>query len=291
MRRLFMNKRSPGPVAPNLSPRLRWHYEREGTMKLGVLTGSASHTGGGVYEVVRRGAEEISAGSRHEVKVFALEDEWSQKSQPTWGGAAVKVFPVKIGGSFGYSPMLAAALRGADLDLLHVHGLWMYLSIASLRWAKHGRKPHIITTHGMLEPWALRHSHWKKTLAAYCYEKRHLESAACLHAVSLSEVSSIRAYGLRNPVCLIPFGVDIPDRLPVSPRSKQRRTLLFLGRLHPKKGLVNLLRAWHELRRIDSEDEWVLAIAGWNQGYHEQELRLLCKELQLEHRVDFLGPK
>jgi len=143
----------------------------------------------------------------------------------------------------------------------------------------------------MLEPWALRHSHWKKTLAAYCYEKRHLESAACLHAVSLSEVKSIRAYGLRNPVCLIPFGVDIPDRLPVSPRSKQRRTLLFLGRLHPKKGLVNLLRAWHELRRIDPEDEWTLAIAGWNQGHHEQELRQLCKDLQLEHRVDFLGPK
>jgi poly(glycerol-phosphate) alpha-glucosyltransferase len=260
-------------------------------MNLGVLTASASHAGGGIYEVVRRGTEEIRAGSPHKVEVFALEDEWSRKNLPVWRGVAVNLFPVTMARSFGYSPLLSAALREADIDLLHVHGLWMYTSVASLRWGRHARKPHMISTHGMLDAWALRHSHWRKILAAHCYERRHLESATCLHAVSLSEVNSIRAYGLRNPVCLIPFGVDIPDHFPVPPKNTQRRTLLFLGRLHPKKGLVNLLRAWRELGRTGWGDDWTLTIAGWNQSRHEQELRQLRKELGLDQRVFFLGPQ
>jgi poly(glycerol-phosphate) alpha-glucosyltransferase len=61
--------------------------------------------------------------------------------------------------------------------------------------------------------------------------------------------------------------------------------LLFLSRIHPKKGLVNLLKAWAETRNAErgkgTADEWVLAIAGWDQGGHEAELKRLCGERQI----------
>jgi glycosyltransferase involved in cell wall biosynthesis len=66
-------------------------------------------------------------------------------------------------------------------------------------------------------------------------------------------------------------------------KSDGRKVLLYLGRIHPKKGLVNLLKAWAKNRKSEirnqKSEEWVLAIAGWDQGGHELELKRLCDEL------------
>jgi poly(glycerol-phosphate) alpha-glucosyltransferase len=70
-----------------------------------------------------------------------------------------------------------------------------------------------------------------------------------------------------------------------------KKIVLYLGRLHPKKGLVNLLRAWRKVA-VDcrSNAAWVLAVVGWGQGGHEIELQKLSQELGLEKSVLFLGP-
>jgi poly(glycerol-phosphate) alpha-glucosyltransferase len=64
-----------------------------------------------------------------------------------------------------------------------------------------------------------------------------------------------------------------------------KKTLLFLGRIHPKKGLVGLIRAWAEIQNpksgINNSKDWQLVIAGWDQGGHEEELKSLCGELGL----------
>src|SRR5439155_27038247 len=173
-------------------------------------------------------------------------------------------------------------------------GLWMHYSVASLRWIRATGLPCIISPHGMLDPWALRNSGWKKQLALAVYERSHLESASCLHSLCESEAKAMRAIGLRNRICIIPNGlasltpitVGAPvwhDRIP-----QTEKILLYLGRLHPKKGLVNLLRAWHSFAE-GVGSYWHLAIASWDQAGHQGELRKLAGRLET-HRVHFLGP-
>src|SRR5262249_53569207 len=169
---------------------------------------------------------------------------------------------------------------------------------ASLCWARATSRPYMISPHGMLDPWAVRNSAWKKQLTLRAYEVRHLRGAACLHALCEAEAMAIRAFGLDNPICIIPNGLDEPEarfegetgwqgRFPTA-----ARVLLYLGRLHPKKGLVNLLRAWAAFdRRAGSPGgDWHLAVAGWDQLGHEGELRRLAEELALGDSVAFLGP-
>ena len=114
------------------------------------------------------------------------------------------------GGAFGYAPRLARSLREGRLSLLHANGLWMYPSLASRRWSRRARRPYLIAPHGMLDPWAVAHSAWKKRLVGWWFENAHLAGAACLHALTAAEARALRSYGLRNPICVVPNGVDPP---------------------------------------------------------------------------------
>jgi glycosyltransferase involved in cell wall biosynthesis len=268
-------------------------------MRIGLLTSWVSRRGGGISEAVRRQAMSLQAASDLQVKVFGLAEESPRSTRTEWGSVAVKALPTRGPRAWGYAPGLSATLAGADLDLLHVHGLWMYPSVASLSWARETSRPYIVAPHGMLDPWAVRHSGWKKRAALLAYEARHLRGAACLHALCEAEAAAIRALGLRNAICVIPNGVDRPEpsqagtpdwqgRLP-----EKAKILLYLGRLHPKKGLTELLHGWHGFDgRADlGRGDWHLAIAGWNQSNHEQELRQLAETLSIAGSTHFLGPQ
>jgi poly(glycerol-phosphate) alpha-glucosyltransferase len=143
----------------------------------------------------------------------------------------------------------------------------------------------------MLESWALRNARWKKRIAALLYENQHLRQAACLRALSEAEALSFRAQGLPNPICVIPNGVDLPDlsESNAGSRSHNRKTLLYLGRLHRKKNVANLIHAWNETFNSQAceSHSWVLAIAGWDQSGYESEL----KRIAAVHSILFLGPQ
>ena len=163
--------------------------------------------------------------------------------------------------------------------------------------------PLVISPHGMLEPWALNHSRLKKRLAALLFEDKNLREAGCLHALCAAEADNFRRYGLENPIAIIPNGVDMPEigKPPVADDAmvekfsgmKGRHRILFLSRLHPKKGLSNLLQAWSKIQKAESRkrkaEEWVLAIAGAGQPAYELELRTLVKNYALEKNVVFVG--
>ncbi len=126
-------------------------------------------------------------------------------------------------------------------------------------------------------------------MAAVVFEGRHLRDASCLHALCASEAESIRAYGLKNAVCVIPNGVEIPEARAegldsIEPKC-ERKTLLYLGRIHPKKGLPNALRAWAGIRHHGGrrQSDWQFVIAGWDQIGHETELKMLCRDLGLDY--------
>ncbi len=253
-------------------------------VKIGFVTPFLTRSGGGVFTSAQRLAQVVAAD--HEVRVFGLDDPAAAEDLATWQPLPTEAFPVQGPRAFGYSPALGRVLRRAPLDIVHSHGLWMYPSLA----AHQSGKPCIISPHGMLDPWALALSRWKKKLAAAAFQNAHLRVAACLHALCQSEADSIRAYGLRNPICIIPNGIDLPapgdePATFAAEMPPSARVLLYLGRLHPKKGLPELIRAWSA-----ADASWRLVIAGWDQGGHENELKRLVAELRID-RVHFAGPQ
>jgi glycosyltransferase involved in cell wall biosynthesis len=263
-----------------------------------MLAPSISWRAGGMRDCVLNLSRFLENEPDVHVDIVSVEDEFAAGDRTTWGELSVHLVASKHAG-FRYAPALLRELSALMPDLLHTYGIWTYLSIATNRWAKsdHGvrLRPYVVSTQGMLDPWALRNSRWKKIIAGLAFERRHLENAACIHATNQAEVSAIRAFGLKNPICVIPNGVELPtskaaQRTPpwAANAVSGRKVLLYLGRLHPKKGLNILLRGWKTASR--GGKEWVLMIAGWDQGGHREELEQLVRELEIADSVQFAGP-
>jgi glycosyltransferase involved in cell wall biosynthesis len=263
------------------------------------LTGSVSRNAGGLYESVRRLVQSLIPMGL-EVQVFGTKDEHTAADIGAWAPVAVKAFRPIGSQKFGYSPQFLPTLKEFAPDLTHTHGLWGYPSVATKQYCRHRGVPYVISAHGMLDPWALGNSRWKKMIARSFYEDAHLQRAACLRALCESEARAIRRIGLKNPIAIIPNGIDVPEITPQdneSTRSQNaspwsladglqcdgRKVLLYLGRIHPKKGLANLLKAWAAFHSSPAArpSEWLLAIAGWDQCGHEMELKRLATELEI----------
>jgi glycosyltransferase involved in cell wall biosynthesis len=265
-------------------------------MRIGNLTGSVSRQAGGLFHTVRKLAINTQ-GLGHQVAVFGLRDEFTDVDLPAWGMVTVRVHPVVGPSGFGFSPGLVRSIQDSGIDILHTHGLWMYPSVASLMLCRRTQLPPVVSPHGMLDPWALHNSAWKKRIAIWLYEGAHLRRAACFHALCESEAMSIRALGLRNPICVIPNGQELPPDAALEKTREgsslvpDRKALLFLGRLHPKKGVPNLLRAWAVCQKTEHEaTNWVMVVAGWDQDGHENLLKRMVGELGIADSVLFPGP-
>jgi poly(glycerol-phosphate) alpha-glucosyltransferase len=238
-------------------------------MKVAIVSSCLTRNAGGILDSLRGLTAELSGADGVVVEVLGLEEPGME--QPTWQGVRPVAFPVTGPGQFGYSPALAKALRAGEFEVVHQHALWMYPSVAVPAWHRATGRPYVVSPHGMLDAWALANSGWKKRIASALFERRNLEGAACLHALCEAEAKAMRAYGLRNPIAVIPNGVVLPEAKPssvqcsvfsVQPEEEaKKKALLFLGRLHPKKGLPGALRGWAEATQ-GKEAGWRLVIAG-----------------------------
>ena len=189
-------------------------------------------------------------------------------------------------GRFAISTSHARALRcKADrVGIIHNHGLWSMVNVAS-GVVVPGRRAKLVTSpHGTLAPWALGRNHAIKRLL-WPLQRRALERADLLHATSESEYREIRALGLIAPVAIISNGIDLP-RLPKDKPTNDRRTLLFLSRIHPKKGIDRLLHAWQSLEK--RHPDWQMVIVGRGEPRHEREVKEHAATLGVQ-RVSFPG--
>lgn len=257
--------------------------------RLTVLASSLSRIAGGLFDAVRNLAIAVERERRYSVSVVGLRDAETDHDRESWNEVRTEAFNVCGPNGFGYAPKLSRALNDSDPNILHVHGLWMYPSVAATQWSD-GAKPYIVSPHGMLTPLALSYSRLKKRIAAPLYENRHLRGASCLHALNMAEAKAIRAYGLRNPICVIPNGVMLPAN-EISRKSSGARSLLYLGRLNPIKGIPKLIEAWSLVRLEAERCGWRLTIAGWDQGGHRGELENLVAKHQLRSSLDLIGPQ
>lgn len=264
-------------------------------MKAALVTHRLSSAGGGVATAVEALSAALVRGGV-ETRVFGLGDTLWLTEQTGWRGAPAEAFQTVGPPALGYAPGLGRALRDFAPDVVHTHGIWMFTSATVAQWRATSGMPYVISPHGMLDSWAIRTSRLKKRVARWLFEDRHLANAACLHALNLAEKEALRSYGLFGSVATIPNGFSLPiSSASVAPPWEDRfshgaKILLFLGRLHPKKNVVGLLRAVAILLEQGRLGEWSVAIAGWGEGGHDAELQALSHELGLGNRVAFAGP-
>jgi glycosyltransferase involved in cell wall biosynthesis len=200
-----------------------------------------------------------------------------------------------------YSPAMQrhAPRLVRDSDVVHGHGLYVGTNLVFGREARRQRKPLAYHVHGMFEPYILDRSRWKKRLVHLLFESANVRAVRFWRALTEKEAGQIRASGARQPIAVIPNGLDPAgfarpadpgapiDTALISGLSKDRRRALFLGRIHPKKGLQLLLPAWAGLGARSSD--WQLVVAGPDEGGYLSEIRSLARSLGLGDRVIFTG--
>ncbi len=264
-------------------------------LKVAFLCPSLSRTSFGIFETERRLAQSLHELHETQVEVFGPADEHSDCDRNHWSPLVPHSFRAFGSPSFRYSPELRKHFVKCNADVAHLHSLWMYQSIVLTHWSLRCSKPYLISTNGMLDPWATRNSFWKKRLALLLYERRCLKRAACIHVSTHAEADSVRHFGLKGSICIIPNGIDLPRPFPNIAlnhaswdrwRTQGGKVLLYLGRIHPKKGLEALVRGW-SVSHIAKARNWRLVIVGSDRGRYEAQLKRLITKLGQSDRIDF----
>jgi glycosyltransferase involved in cell wall biosynthesis len=249
-----------------------------------VVTNVAEEASG-LSNAVRSQCEAlIDAGE--EVQLAAL--DWSPHS---WKPSFLKEFPLGVGPRrLGRSPQMLRWLRQIVLseqaEIIHSHSLWRMPNVYA-GWATRGKKCRLIVSpHGTLSKRALDESAQAKRIFWWLLQQPAIRHVACFHATAESEFEDIRRAGFQQPVCVIPNGIDVHAAREKSFGS--RRKLLYLGRIHPIKGIDFLLHAWRQL--FDRFPDWDLQIVGPDDGGYLPRLKTLATEMRLR-RVEFSGPR
>ncbi len=186
----------------------------------------------------------------------------------------------------GLSSKMRRAIMRSDADIFHIHGLWMLPNCYPAVAARANSKPLVLSPHGMLGKEALQYSRGRKRLAWALWQGPAAKQVSCFRATCVEEFHEIRSFGLNQPVAIIPNGIDLPPKTPVKKTPNLNR-VVTLGRIHPKKGLDRLIRAW---ALIESQHpDWQLEIVGPSEGNHQGELEALSFGLGLRN-VKFSGP-
>ena len=201
------------------------------------------------------------------------------------------MFPV-----FGFSRSLYRQLEeeAPCLDVIHMNGLWMMTNIypclvVRKAWRKNIHIPKLVLSpRGAFARWALNKSKVKKWFMSKVLQDRALRKVDMFHATSEKEYDEIRAQGYRQPVAIVPIGMDLPE-VDINAETQRRkdakrlRRILFFGRLHKVKGVDRLLLAWEKVVKAG----WELVIAGPDCGMLEK-LKGIVVERKLP-RVSFVG--
>lgn len=188
--------------------------------------------------------------------------------------------------------IVKSAITSCDIskyDIVHLHCLWQLHAYAKAAFS--ANVPVVWSTHGMTAPWSMHHKWLKKAIAWHLFQRRDLKRASAIHCTTNQEVEWNRRFGLKN--CFVaPLGTDVPEGVAASETSRpiaESRTLLFVGRIYPVKGLENLIRAW-KLALDGGMSGWRLRIVGPDEAGHLAQLRALTAALGLGEIVQFPGP-
>lgn len=195
----------------------------------------------------------------------------------------------------GWRCGLGHAVRDAvgAAEVVHIHAVWEQVQHTAAVEARRAAKPYIIRPCGMLDPWSLAQGHTKKRLYLAWRLRRDLARSAALHFTTSIERDLTKPLGLSTPALVEPNGINPAEFADLPPRGMFRVShaipadaplVLYLGRLHPKKGLDILIPAFAKLT-----PQTHLAVAGPDPDGYGASFAAALPRLGIAGRVHFVG--
>ena len=172
-------------------------------------------------------------------------------------------------------------------DMVHINGIWNPQNWLFQQVCMNQRIKVVLSPHGMLEPYILKRNFLKKRIALALYQKKAIQSADYLHATASAELRQIRKLGFASPAQIIPNGIDVSEVKQKNQlgTSETEKNILFLSRIHPKKGIEILIEAINLL----NEQNILITIAGEGEDAYIEKLKNLCIEKGVYHLFNFVG--
>ncbi len=254
--------------------------------QLHVVTSTAATSGGEGLAALRYAQAIASAGcmvtllsryiSGESYDEFSSKGMFEQQAAPSRKNSFINLFT-----EYSFVQRLCEQRK---FNLIHLHGMWSpFLAVAALVAHRRGI-PLVISPHGCLEPWALRNKYFKKLLALKIYQGAALRSASLLVATADQELRSLRNFGFQQPIAVVPNGIDV-GMVTQRGAHAEVKTILFLSRVHPKKGLLDLVEAWALVRRPG----WRIVIAGGDEEGYRARVEALIRLKGLDADFEFAG--
>lgn len=248
-----------------------------------LTTSIAPEAGGPAYSIPRLCEHLREAGAS--VELLTTSTPAGDARTTPHRSFALGRMPARLGHAPGMLQWLNERAAAGGIDILHSHNLWAMPSIYPDRVGR-PRIPHIVSPRGTLTRYSMSTGSWTKKIYWPLVQHPVLRRAACFHATAASEIKDLRRLGFRQPVALLPIGVDLPQ-VPEK-AAADTRTILYLGRFHPEKGVGDLLDAWARVHR--HRPDWQLRIVGPDSIGYRDALERQADRLRLE-RVSFAGPR
>ena len=183
--------------------------------------------------------------------------------------------------------LVAGLMEEIRPDIVHVNCCWMPACAAVQRIAqKHGYKV-VLTPHGMLEPWIVkRHYYTRKLPALMLYQKAAIRKADCLQATAESEYDNLLRLGYNDRISVVKLGIDA-DGIKMKGSWKKTRQILFLSRVHVKKGINFLIEAAEILR--EELKGYKILVAGEGDEEYVSTLNRQIADKGLQDVVQLIG--
>lgn len=174
------------------------------------------------------------------------------------------------------------------IDIVQLQSLWSldYHKLAQICRKHH--IPYLITPRGMLEPWSLQQKAIKKKLAMLLYQKNDLNKAACIYTTAEMEAKNVHELGVKAPCSIIPNGIETDGYPCRSNPNVVKKQILFLSRIHIKKGIELLIDAWRIL--VNDYPEWNIKIVGNGEEEYINQLKTKIARSGLERYIEIIPP-
>lgn len=175
-----------------------------------------------------------------------------------------------------------------NFDIIQMQSMWAksYHQVAQI--ARKHNIPYLITPRGMLEPWSLSQKKWKKKLALMLYQMKDLQKAACIFTTAEMEAQHVRELGVKVPISIIPNGIETDGYACRTSMDGVKNQILFLSRVHVKKGIELLIEAFARLHKDFSE--WSVVIVGNGEANYIESIKQKVLSLKMEACIKILPP-
>mgnify|MGYP005610217281 FL=1 len=244
-------------------------------MKVIHYIASIDKSGGGTTEYIRL----LTKGLKNEISLSIATG--ISRNPINIDGIPIKFFNCSLARWFSLSKEFCDFLESEKPDIVHINGIWSPQNWGFQKTAQKLGIKVIVSPHRMVKIWIIDNNQKKKKIALFVYQKKALKRSVCLHATAQMEADNIGILGYKNPIHIIPNGIDIHDVKEIKTHYGTRK-MVFLSRIHPKKGIELLLEAW----RNCNTNGWTLEIAGNGDENYISKLNQSAQDL---HNVHFVG--